>query len=375
MHLSFVTYDRPEEKRVYLRGLEATIAPVQASSWLDAYNLGPNGFAMPCFQHNENLTTSGKKPRSPRSTFSAAGNMAATPGKAKVVQERGQARQLITGRNFRDILEASRPRVLGSSIPSALESILNLNMVANGNESGTKDWSAELTKAERSRKNSTLMEWGTVDFQEFPSGGASMSSRGSSPSPSFLGGSAHNTLSRHNLIENSQSSDDGSTSSRCTDSPVSSQYGTSYDRLFWEYYDPPKVPKKAFHLQRSPSLEFEPFETKAGAESIEGDDSASLGTDAASKSSFGGDSDTNESQKSKVDKRMESIQRFMDKYDAMVCGPLTVADPNIASEKPQWSESVVLGEHFELSSTPKAGPMSFQSGGCVIQDVFSLFFC
>ena len=117
-----------EEKRVYLRGLEEdNSAPVQARNWLDSYELGPNGFAVPRFRHIDDITDSGKKaPSSPKSSFSAVGNQAATPGKAKVVQERGQARQLITGRNFRDILEAARPRALGSSIPSALESILKL---------------------------------------------------------------------------------------------------------------------------------------------------------------------------------------------------------------------------------------------------------
>jgi hypothetical protein len=108
MHLSFVIYDRPEEKRVYLSGLEEKTAPLQTCSWLDAYNIGANGFLRPQkFPQSilDNQYSSPKKKITSRtSSFSVLGNRAATPGKAKLVQEQGQARQLISGRKFRDIL-------------------------------------------------------------------------------------------------------------------------------------------------------------------------------------------------------------------------------------------------------------------------------
>jgi hypothetical protein len=349
MHLSFVTYDRPEEKRLYLQGLEDdSSAPVQASSWLDSYELGPNGFAVPCFQNIDNMLGPQNKPQhTTSSSFSAAGNKAATPGKAKAVQERGQARQLITGRNFRDILEAARPRVLDSSIPSALDSILKIGDLSKRNASRL-----ELTMTEQGKKNSSLREWGAVDFQDLPSGGGSRSSRGSSPSPSMLRLTGR-SFSKTSLLDPSQSSDDGSNSSRYTDSPTSSQYG-SYDRLFWEYYEAPKPPSSAFQLQRSLSLDYETFQPTLGTDSLEGEDSVSLATDAASKSSLGGDSDT-ESQKSKADKRVEALQQFMKKYDSMVCGSFNLTEPAPAAETSHWSDSVVLGDQVELSAASQTG--------------------
>lgn len=344
---------------MYLSGLEDTSAPVLASSWLDSYEVGPNGFIRPRFeQHDADVVTlpaPDQKAKSPKSSFSAVGNKAATPGKAKVVQGRGQARQLISGRNFRDILEASRPRVLGASIPSALASILSLKRLSSNSEV-TGD---ELpSKNCHSAKESSLRVWGTVDFQDLPTNAMSRSRRGGSPSPSILRGSAH-SHSRNSFIEMSQSSDDGSNSSRYTDSPVSSQYGTSYDRLFWEYYKAPKTPKRAFRIQRSRSLEFDKFGQFGNESGVEGDDSVSIATDVASKGSLGGDSDTNESQKSKSGKlHTGTLRMFMDKYDGMVCGPSITKDPNLTEVKPQWSGSIVLGEPSELSSTPKAGALT-----------------
>ena len=85
MHLSFVIYDRPEEKRVYLSGLENKTTRVQRAHWLDSFDIGANGFLRPHEFEGSALDSQLQNSEKPKmSSFSAAGNMAATPGKAKV---------------------------------------------------------------------------------------------------------------------------------------------------------------------------------------------------------------------------------------------------------------------------------------------------
>jgi hypothetical protein len=347
MHLSFVTYDRPEEKRVYLSGLEDKTAPVQTSSWLDAYEIGANGFLRPhLFQQDVSPTSPVLKSQSPKSSFSAVGNKAATPGKAKVVQERGQARQLISGRNFRDILEACRPRVLGASLPSSLESLLSLKEFAIETKTARRNGTDPPSKRVFPHRDVRLKEWGTVDFSELPLHAMGKSSRGNSPSPSLLKMSIVNQSTMK--PEKSQSSDDASNASSYGSTPVSSTYGTSFERVFWDYYDSPKTP--GLQIQKSPSFELD-------HRSIEGEtnEDSVVASDNASKSSIGGDSDTNQSQKSKVEKQAEYLKKFMDAYNTTVCTAHIQENSIELEEKPQWSESVALGQELEVAITPKSG--------------------
>ena len=350
MHLSFVTYDRPEEKRVYLSGLEDKTAPVQTSSWLDAYNIGANGFLRPHNFHQDSpMLSPVLKPKSPTSSFSAAGNKAATPGKAKLVQERGQARQLISGRNFRDILEACRPRLLGASAPSPLESLLFLKQFAKETKIAKKNDTEVPAKRTFTEGDIRLREWGAVDFSELPLQAIAKSSRGNSPSPSLLRMSVLNQPALK--AETSQNSDDASPASSYASTPVSSAFGTSFDRVFWDYYDSPKTPGRALQIQRSPSFEFDSVSMEAGGESNEDSTGAS---DTASKSSLGAESDTNNTQKSRVEK----LKQFMDAYDATVCSPHIQEKQMEPGEKSHWPDSVGLDHLAELANAPKKGVLT-----------------
>jgi len=343
MHLSFVIYDRPEEKRVYLSGLEDKTTRVQTGHWLNAYDIGPNGFLRP-------HSTPGSPILTPKtSSFSAAGNRAATPGKAKLVQEQGQARQLISGRKFRDILEACRPRVLGASMPSALQSLLNLRDFASEKEAGQKNGTAPHAKKSFIDKESRLREWGTVDFNDLTLHSRLKASLGNSPS---MRRSVRNQ-SMINPNKSFTSSDDGSRSSSFGTTSMSSAYGTSFDRVFWDYYESPMAPTRAFQMQRSSSLEFDELGKSFLIDGGPGtnDDSTTM-SDNMSKGSLGGDSETNISVKSKTEKHADQLKKIMDSYNEMVCLPPLEENDDLG-ERNQWADPVMLSAEPELASTTK----------------------
>ncbi len=348
MHLSFVIYDRPEEKRVYLSGLENKTAPVQRGHWLDSYNIGANGFLRPQeFEEStlDNQLLKSKKPNT--SSFSAAGNMAATPGKAKVVQEQGQARQLISGRKFTDILEACRPRMLGATMPSALQSLLTDFASTNEefNVNSTKESPAE-------KKDYRLREWGTIDFNDFSLHTRLKASLGASPM-------IRRTLRNQSMIASDRSvnssNDDGSGPSSFGSSSFVSVHGTSFDRVFWDYYESPSVPARAFQMQRSASIEYDELGKNVVIDGVPGatDDSSTM-SDNISKGSLGGDSETNLSAKSKIDRHADHLKKIMDSYNTMVCQP-PHEDNDDMLERNQWNESTILLAEPELARAMKAG--------------------
>lgn len=351
MHLSFVIYDRPEEKRVYLSGLESKTTRVQTGHWLDAYDIGANGFLRPNEFREPTMDSqllNSKKVNT--SSFSAAGNMAATPGKAKVVQQQGQARQLISGRKFTDILEACRPRILGATIPSPLENLLTSRHFANGNRAAkgkdAKDVSVE-------KKDSRLREWGTIDFSDFSLHSRLKATLGSP--------GVRRSIRNHSIIHSDRSSinsgDDGShaLSLGSKSSSIVSAYGTSFDRVFWDYYESPNVPAKAFQMQRSASIEYDELGKSVVIDGGPGttDDSSTI-SDNISKGSLGGDSETNLSVKSKIDRHTDHLKKIMDSYNTMVCQTPHDDDDEL-SERNQWHDSTMLSPEPEVARTMKGG--------------------
>jgi hypothetical protein len=342
MHLSFVGYDRPEEKRVYLSGLEDKSTPVQTSTWLDSYDIGANGFLRPyLFQREVPLP---KPDLKQMSSFSAAGNKAATPGRAKVVQEYGQARQLISGRNFRDILEACRPRVLGASLPTPLESLLSLKQYAQEIDKAKESDTQFVARKRFNDVDVRLREWGTLDLNEFRVLPFPRESRGNSPIPS-----ATYLINPHKRVgSKSDKSDDASIAS----SPGSSKYGTSYDRLFWDYYEVPKTPTRAFHIQRSQSLEFDIASKRSYVEPTTNEDFFAGSVHTSRRSTAGG-SDMNLLQESESDRHTEILKKIMDSYDSLICAPHTQENGE-ADDRSYHSDSGITGES-NLVSTLKSG--------------------
>lgn len=323
MHLSFVEYDRPEEKRVYLSGLEDKAAPVQTSSWFDSYDIGANGFLRPHLYQQDATPTNNELERIPSvSSFSAAGNKAATPGKAKVVQEHGQARQLISGRNFRDILEACRPRMLGASLPTPLQSLLSLKLYAMELNEAKKMGSHFPSIKRFVDVSIRLREWGTVDFSELPSQPVSKASRGNSPSPSgpfFF--SAQNRIG-----SKGDRNDEVSDASSYSSTPGSSKFGTSYDRLFWDSYESPKTPIRAFQIQRSASLDLDVSSRLASFENTANDEFATLPDNASA-----------------LDKHTDQLKKLMDLHDSMICAPRT-QEISDGDARANYSDSGTISE-------------------------------
>ena len=348
MHLSFVIYDRPEEKRVYLRGLENKTTRVQRGHWLDSFDVGANGFLRPHEFEGSTLGSQLQNASKPNtSSFSAAGNMAATPGKAKVVQEQGQARQLILGRKFTDILEACRPRILGATIPSPLESLLTLHDFASKDEA--VDQSDE-KKTSIERKDYRLREWGTIDFNDISLHSRLKSSLGHSPVIRRTIRTQSITTSERSLTGEGS----GSGSSSLGSNSLPSLYGTSFDRVFWDYYESPNVPARAFQMQRSASIDYDELGKSVVIDGTPGmaDDSSTM-SDNISKGSLG-DSDTNLSIKSKTDRHAEHLKKIMDSYNVMVCQPPQEENDDML-EKNQWNESSILLAEPELVRAMKTG--------------------
>lgn len=350
MHLSFVIYDRPEEKRVYLSGLENKTTRVQTGHWLDAFDIGANGFLRPQEVEESTLDSQLLHSKMPNtSSFSAAGNMAATPGKAKVVQEQGQARQLISGRKFTDILEACRPRMLGATLPSPLQSLLTLRDVASTNQAVN---GSDTKKPSIEKNDYRLREWGTIDFNDVSLHSRLKASIGNSPG-------IRRAIRNQSIINSdrsfSSSYDEGSSSSSVGSSSFMSGHGTSFDRVFWDYYESPSAPARAFQMQRSASIEYDElgknFVIDGGPGTI--DDSSTM-SDNISKGSLAGDSEAHLPVKSKIDSHADQLKKIMDSYNTMVCQPAQEDNDDLL-ERNQWNESTILLTEPELLRAMKTG--------------------
>jgi hypothetical protein len=364
MHLSFISYDREESQTGdHVEPANGASSKVLKNTGLDSYEVGPNGFLRPKPDPDSNdgkeRISSLSKPKSPSSSFSAVGNIAATPVMAKSTQER----QLISGRDFRDILEACRPRVLGMRIPSSLLSILKLQKHADDLEkarlSGVQ---LKPKKSSRDDKHTPLREWGTVDFSEYLLHPKAKSSKNDSPTfrKSPTEGSGYK----------SDNSESGSNSSSFT-SHVSSMFGMSYDRVLWDHYDSPATATTAIQIQRSPSMEFDKLNTRLAldAETAVSEDSMSLGTNASSSSGgkaspvegeadWFGDNDTNTSQLTKAEKHVETLRSLMEAHDIQVCAPQRSSKADATGDTNLTRPDSIRPSESDLNIASKAGNRS-----------------
>jgi hypothetical protein len=247
MHLSFISYDREDNQLgdPLHSHQEDLVSPMVKQEGLGSFELGPNGFLIPKGESKAGLQPGSPRldPKSP-SSFSVLGNRAATPGRAKAQQER----KLISGRDFRDILEACRPRVSGMKLPSALASILKQNEFLqrrDKKQEGVLD--AKHETLPESDTDIPLREWGTVHFTEFPFGSRSK----------VLSNSIASRRSPNDGKKETTEEIDNASNASSFMSHVSSAFGVSYDRVIWDHHDSAHAPPSAFKIQRSPSLEFD----------------------------------------------------------------------------------------------------------------------
>lgn len=368
MHLSFVSYDREEHQLGDHIHQEDMISPKIMQNGLESFERGPNGFlrrkpdasAGPSATHHTTL-----KQRTHLSSFSALGNRAATPGKAKSQQER----QLISGRDFRDILEACRPRISGMGLPSSLVSLLKFHEFAQEKERARLEGVPFRPKSDFARnpqqKHAQIREWGTVHFNEFPMRPKPKSSLCDSPTSRRSHSDANNDKTDSSEAESNASS---------FMSHVSSVFGMSYDRVLWDRYDSPVLHKtSSFMIQRSQSLDLDNVAPNQGVGSESGavDDLMSDGTDNASlgQASSGdgdrewnqADNDTMTSHPSKQEKHVEWLKKLMDAHDEQVWAPkntslAVVGDINvIRPESIQHVESEVTLSSAKLGQVMPGG--------------------
>ena len=149
-NLSFLAYDSEhgdEEVVENITSFDMEMRQIQ---------IGPNGFLIPKAAKLKNETA---PPASPAKTFCIIGNNKANPPPTAASQR--QQRQLISGRDFKDILEACRPKNSTYSLPSPLLNLLKMSH--NERQTGKK---TEQEDEKEYSEPTRLTEWGTVDFQE-----------------------------------------------------------------------------------------------------------------------------------------------------------------------------------------------------------------
>lgn len=305
-------------------------SPIVKHDALDSFEVGAHGFLKPKGTASEGPAETGSpmfKPTAVPSTFSAIGNKAATPAKVKTKQER----QLISGRDFRDILEASRPRMFTTKLPSALLYILKLQQsVVEERKRQELGKVTETPKEIPSNHESHVppSEWGAVDFSEMPL---------RPPRSNFPRSDGPSSPKSPNQLIIDRVFDDSESGSRASSwaSHVSSFLGISYDRVLWDHHDTPLKKKVTFQIQRSPSLEFDISNQKGDADTdfVAGEDYLSIDADDVSKGSDGHDVELHPPPNESLapffnhEKHASSLQKIMDAHDMKVWQLTTKANP------------------------------------------------
>jgi hypothetical protein len=347
MHLSFISYDREADNQGHHEKPKESSAEnrKKIGNWLDSHEVTSNSFLRP--RIDPDALGTDDSPGIEMSSFSAIGNAAATPGKAKAAQER----QLISGRDFRDILEACKPRVTGMPISSSLAWILNLQQA----EPSRKVVPEAASKRPPSGKIMPLREWGTVDFSEFIVPPKAKSIRSDSPnsrrSPLF-----------ESLREKSDA-DSGSNSSLI--SHVSSVFGVGYDRVLWDQFSssPSMGSKNTVQLQRSLSIEFEKITRslrRLYSDAALSGDSVSLASSNISRGSLGGESESfveNEATDSEMSghtKHIEKLRKQMDAHDARACARFGSEDDEVR----EVHVTPIQKSDSELTLSSKGAPLA-----------------
>jgi hypothetical protein len=172
MHLSFLSYESDEIVFVDHRQEAEELREAEKETLLKSsplgLEIGPNGFLLP--SRSRIQPQSQTSPLVGPTSFSAKGNAASSPPRKSKPLSR--ERQLIAGRDFRDILEACRPRYASGIIPSALIALLSMHHNAN-------DLSNTMTKKRHvnTRSHISLKEWGSLHFEKGNDGSNTFSTR------------------------------------------------------------------------------------------------------------------------------------------------------------------------------------------------------
>lgn len=353
MHLSFVRYKSDNPLNGDQKGNDTKESP-KCRNIPTGFEVAPNGFLLPA-NGGRNAAASGgvtaltESPAlRPTPSFSLRGNVAASP--AKMPNTLTQERQLISGRDFQDILEACRPRH-GGLLPSALKALIKLNTAAD------RSAQSDDTNVERSENVlSAFAEWGALNFEE--TGDNSIHTRRRSLSLVQDTGERASPLS--GPVASSPTTGTLVRSPPCVASPErlspscsyasSSILGVSYDRPFLAEQASPTL--AGIQLQRAPSLEMD----TVSDEDSETDGSVSL--EAVSDESVA----TSRRQHEGDDKFLASLTKMMRAHDsgrfAEVSSPKLNAssDPNRSHQGELSQVRLAIAPHSSIGSQQMRSP-------------------
>jgi len=367
MHLSFLSYESDStvpgsRENGGKEDLKGNLNP-------SGLEIGANGFLLSRNTRKAFDPSSESSPLlQPAGCFSRRGNAAASPP-IKKQKPLTQERQLIAGRDFRDILEACRPRH-GGLIPSALKTLLALHERASEDDRKTDD--SKKGEEAGEEKVFAIEEWGALDFKEKSDGSLRLGRRmmpivqdglehpspvlGPIPSPPRV-----DELDRPVVAE--------------TLSPslsYTSVMGVSFDRPFLAHQGSPSL--TGIQMQRAPSLEIEVIDDNddGGSEGALSERSlSSSGFDTAGDSSI--EDTVRDSNRTKHDseKLVEQLQQTMRMHDlnAFVESPKLSAVSEPVQVRHDPLDSSRHGQIGAPSQVPSLGMLSEQvrpSGG---QDV------
>ena len=272
MNLSFVTYD--SDNTVLGEGLDTQLSKKmdERKYMLSPAGLpvAPNGFLLPRSKAKTEHEKAGTSPLLRPITFSIHGNAASSP--VKKPKPLTQARQLIAGRDFQDILEACRPRHT-SVLPSALKALIEIHTTSKRQPETRNDTGQEEAPAGLEGRRSPL-EWGSMDTSDATVARGRSVSLGQEPSYSSPISPKFTSAMTPPKVDELDFADKSSQSSSFASQVSSYLLGVSFDRPFLSPHG---------QLQRCPSLDvcvdeeneatLEPFEandeTRVGQHSIE----------------------------------------------------------------------------------------------------------
>jgi len=324
MHLSFVSYES-DNALLGDRSSSGEAKPDPRSRIISTgLDVAPNGFLLPASSERSPATFEPSPSLGPAPSFSLVGNAAASPiKKSKALT---QERQLISGRDFRDILEACRPRHAGL-LPSALKALLT---------SPGKQDRYHLSREAKEREEgeeSELAEWGALKFEEKVESSRRVGKKSllgvEDPDnrPSTLLGS----LARATSPSSGQLAQSPSRFDICGRSSPTSSYGSpsvlgvSYDRPFLAQQASPTL--SGIQLQRAPSLEIEYDNDNDSENALSDDGSVDVGLDTGDSSIEAGIE--NESGKQTSDSFSRRLTTIMKAYDSQMFAAQVSSSPNI----------------------------------------------
>ena len=356
MHLSFVSYESdtrlPMEKKLNdEEGLENINIP------RSRIEIGPNGFIRRHWLDGVfKVSTSSEGQFSPRRTATAPGTTTSVASPVKQRLEMPRERQLIAGRDFSDILRASRPR-FSASLPNAFKMLLNVQGREQSSQNNSYDQSVATNLSVS--KSAHIREWNSMESDDGSDGSIHIRGRGVSLGTDPRDGTSPVLLPKSPpRVDVLDMLDRGSPPSSFN-THLTGALGSSMERKF-EFMPRSMSPKMSgMQLQRARSLELE-IEENEESETVESERSLFSAYTAVKRE----DTDTK--------RLLDSLKLLMKASDA---DTMKVESPKLISQSAldksrHSSTEASTGRQFRstnLSKSPVFGPRNISGRSLLTQ--------